>query len=103
MIVSAVINVVIFGTFIATLAGATALLGWVLLVALPMWLRLIAQPLMERRRQLQQPALQPRRPVRNSVHRSPRRPHLVADAWADVDLWADVAWLYRASAISQGA
>ena len=103
MIASAMINVVTLGMLVATLAGATAMLGWVLLVALPVWVRLIAEPLIERRQQHQQRVLQPRRPLRNSVHRSPRRPHLVADAWADVDLWADVAWLYRAGAISQGA
>ena len=103
MIASAMINAVTLGMFVATLAGVTAMLGWVLLVALPMWVRLIAEPLIERRQQYRQRVLQPRRPQRNSVHRSPRRPHLVADAWADVDLWADVAWLYRAGAISQGA
>ncbi len=103
MIASAMISVVTLGMFVATLAGATAMLGWVLLVAVPVWVRMIAEPLIERRRQHRQRVPQPRRPVRKSVHRSPRRPHLVADAWADVDLWTDVAWLYRASAISQGA
>lgn len=103
MIAAAVIDVLMLGMFVATLAGAIAMLGWVLLVALPVWVRLLVEPLLERRRQTRERVPQPRRPQRNSVHRSPRRPHLVADAWADVDLWADLAWLYRASAVSQGA